>query len=141
MKESEKILARMRLLAGVKTDKELAELFDINYRTLDNWRTRGGIPKKRIEAISKRLGVPPSLLTKDGIANSINIMTTINGSRNSYNNNIAINGTERPASSQSHDEELLARFCELYRNYRTPKMEQSLLELIEKLEAVRQATE
>lgn len=52
------ILGRMRLLLGVKTDKEMCDTLEINYSTLDNWKSRDYIPYRRLTEIANKLGVP-----------------------------------------------------------------------------------
>jgi len=134
----DKVLAKVRFLGDFRTDKELSKKLHINYGTIDNWKRRGYIPVKRLMDFAKFLGVSVDYLLDERQRASYTISATINNSKNS-NNNIAIAGTERPASSQSHDEELLARFCELYKNYHTPKVERRLLDLIQTLEEIERA--
>lgn len=51
----EKILHRIRGILDVRTDKEMCEILDIKYGTLDTWKNRDKIPDKRLAEIARKL--------------------------------------------------------------------------------------
>ena len=46
MKEIDFILNKLRFITNSRTDKELCEILDINYSTLDTWKNNNKIPEK-----------------------------------------------------------------------------------------------
>lgn len=126
MKESSEILAKIRFFAGVKTDKELSEKFDINYGTLDSWKNRNKIPAKRLLEFSKKLGVSMDILVSGDIKGGNNVI--FKGDGNVIN--------QRPSVAP---DEIASEFLELYALYRTPKIESELLNLLDKLKKIKEA--
>ena len=126
MKESSEILAKIRFFAGVKTDKELSEKFDINYGTLDSWKNRNKIPAKRLLEFSKKLGVSMDILVSGDIKGDNNVI--FKGDGNVIN--------QRPSVAP---DEIASEFLELYALYRTPKIEAELLNLLQKLRKIKEA--
>ncbi|EJP75792.1 MULTISPECIES: helix-turn-helix domain-containing protein [Campylobacter] len=123
MTEAEEVLSKIRLLLGVKTDRELGKILEIPYGTLDGWKAKGSIPKKRFSEFSKKLGVDMDIL--------------VNGNNNGIvlkGDNNTINGFKGMPIDKT-----LAEFCQLYEEYRTPKIEAELITLIERLKKVKEA--
>ena len=57
MKNIDFILNKLRHLTNSKTDKELCEVLDINYSTLDTWKNNDNIPRKRLLEFSQKLNI------------------------------------------------------------------------------------
>lgn len=51
MREVDAILDRIKTLKGLKSDVELASIFDVARSTVSNWRQRGSIPYKEIVSL------------------------------------------------------------------------------------------
>ncbi|MGP1451090.1 MAG: helix-turn-helix domain-containing protein [Wolinella sp.] len=130
MKESEKVLAYMRLMAGTKTDKELSDILGINYRTLDNWRVRGYIPDKRLREFAEYFNVSVEFLTSGGKAPvslknvgnkaiEINMSPSINGDNN---NQVLGDNIVLPSTYGAKDNKDFAELVELLRRYGNPKI-------------------
>ena len=62
MENLEAVLARMRAVLGVKTDKQMCEILEIPYNTITTWKDRGKIPKGRFFEIAAKLNVSPQYL-------------------------------------------------------------------------------
>ncbi|ALV24946.1 putative protein, putative phage repressor [Campylobacter iguaniorum] len=58
MKTIDEIFGRLKYHFGVKTDKELAEVLGLPYKTLDSWKFRNRMPKSRIIDISTKENLP-----------------------------------------------------------------------------------
>ena len=58
MKNIDFILNKLRYVTNTKTDKELCEVLNINYSTLDTWKNNDNIPKKRLLEFSQKLNIP-----------------------------------------------------------------------------------
>lgn len=65
LKEIDFILDRLRAITKASTDKELCEILDINYSTLDTWKNNNKIPDKRLLRISQKLSIRVNELTKN----------------------------------------------------------------------------
>ena len=62
MENLEAILARMRAVLGVKTDKQMCEILEIPYNTITTWKDRGKIPKGKFLEIAAKLNASPQYL-------------------------------------------------------------------------------
>ena len=62
MENLEAILARMRAVLGVKTDKQMCEILEIPYNTITTWKDRDKIPKGKFLEIAAKLNVSPQYL-------------------------------------------------------------------------------
>jgi len=62
MESLEAILARMRAVLGVKTDKQMCEILEIPYNTITTWKDRDKIPKGKFLEIAAKLNVSPQYL-------------------------------------------------------------------------------
>ncbi|MFY9073145.1 helix-turn-helix domain-containing protein [Aliarcobacter butzleri] len=67
MKNIDFILNKLRHLTNSKTDKELCEVLDINYSTLDTWKNNDNIPRKRLLEFSQKLNTSFEDLNYKGI--------------------------------------------------------------------------
>ena len=107
MENLEAILARMRAVLGVKTDKQMCEILEIQYGTLDNWKNRKKIPRGRLLEIATKLNVTPEYLESGThISNNTNSVI-VNGS----NNGSIVNGHQVKVSQELMD------FVELFKEY------------------------
>ena len=107
MENLEAVLARMRAVLGVKTDKQMCEILDIPYGTLDMWKVRKKIPKGRFLEIAAKLNVTPEYLESGiNISNNANSVV-VNGS----NNGSIVNGHQVKVSQELMD------FVELFKEY------------------------
>lgn len=107
MENLEAILARMRAVLGVKTDKQMCEILEIQYGTLDNWKNRKKIPRGRLLEISTKLNVTPEYLESGThISNNTNSVI-VNGS----NNGSIVNGHQVKVSDE------FMEFAELFKKY------------------------
>ncbi|ALF45116.1 helix-turn-helix domain-containing protein [Campylobacter curvus] len=127
MKYSEAILAALRREVNAKNNKELSEILGIGYRNFNNWQTRGRIPTGRLYEIAQKLGVDLDIL--------------INGNINGGNNIIFRGDGNTIRGAEKIDDEILAEFCELYKQYRTPMVEGELITLIDRLKKIKKAQE
>ena len=64
MKEIDFILNKLRFITNSRTDKELCEILDINYSTLDTWKNNNKIPEKRLFKIYQKLSINANDLIK-----------------------------------------------------------------------------
>lgn len=104
MENLEAILARMRAVLGVKTDKQMCEILEIPYNTITTWKDRGKIPKGRFFEIAAKLNVTPEYL-ESGI--------NISGGNNQIgNSNIQNNG-----SNEKDRGEIWNEFVRLFDEY------------------------
>ena len=107
MENLEAILARMRAVLGVKTDKQMCEILEIQYGTLDNWKNRKKIPRGRLLEIATKLNVTPEYLESGiNISNNTNSVV-VNGS----NNGSIVNGHQVKVSDE------FMEFAELFKKY------------------------
>lgn len=107
MENLEAILARMRAVLGVKTDKQMCEILEIQYGTLDNWKNRKKIPRGRLLEIATKLNVTPEYLESGThISNNTNSVI-VNGS----NNGSIVNGHQVKVSDE------FMEFAELFKKY------------------------
>ena len=107
MENLEAVLARMRAVLGVKTDKQMCEILEIQYGTLDNWKNRKKIPRGRLLEIATKLNVTPEYLESGThISNNTNSVI-VNGS----NNGSIVNGHQVKVSQELMD------FVELFKEY------------------------
>ena len=115
MENLEAILARMRAVLGVKTDKQMCEILEIQYGTLDNWKNRKKIPRGRLLEIATKLNVTPEYL-ESGI--------NISGGNNQIgNSNIQNNEKERG--------EIWSEFVRLFDEYGSNAMLRKFIERLE----------
>ena len=70
MSQVDEILARLRFFLRAKSDKELAGILNVPYKTLDGWKTRGAIPESRIHNI-----VNHNNINRDWLLNGNNVKT------------------------------------------------------------------
>lgn len=96
MENLEAILARMRAVLGVKTDKQMCEILEIPYNTITTWKDRGKIPKGRFFEIATKLNVSPQYL-ESGI--NVSNGHFING------NNVSV-GNYHIGQSSAKDEDI-----------------------------------
>ena len=126
MSDFDRILDGIRNLANAGTDKELCRILDIAYGTLDTWKNRKSIPRKRLLEISQKLGVSMDILVSGDIKGGNNVI--FKGDGNVIN--------QRPSVAVG---EITSEFLELYALYRTPKIEAELLNLLQKLRKIKEA--
>ena len=118
MENLEAILARMRAVLGVKTDKQMCEILEIQYGTLDNWKNRKKIPRGRLLEIATKLNVTPEYL-ESGI--------NISGGNNQIgNSNIQNNG-----SNEKERGEIWSEFVKLFDEYGSNAMLKKFIERLE----------
>ena len=118
MENLEAILARMRAVLGVKTDKQMCEILEIQYGTLDNWKNRKKIPRGRLLEIATKLNVTPEYL-ESGI--------NISGGNNQIgNSNIQNNG-----SNEKERGEIWSEFVRLFDEYGSNAMLRKFIERLE----------
>lgn len=121
MENLEAILARIRAVLGVKTDKQMCEILEIPYNTITTWKDRGKIPKGKFLEIATKLNVMPEYLENGThISNNTNSVI-VNGS----NNGSIVNGHQVKVSQELMD------FVELFKEYGSNAM---LKQFIERLE-------
>ena len=118
MENLEAILARMRAVLGVKTDKQMCEILGIQYGTLDMWKVRKKIPKGKFLEIAAKLNVTPEYL-ESGI--------NISGGNNQIgNSNIQNNG-----SNEKNRGEIWSEFVGLFDEYGSNAMLRKFIERLE----------
>lgn len=122
MENLEAILARVRAVLGVKTDKQMCEILEIPYNTLTTWKDRKRIPKNKLLDISEKLGVNMEALIKGsfnqfGFTNSQNFGTINSGSTNGAN-------------------EKMQEFVELFNKYGNNEMLESFIEKLRQIEKI-----
>ena len=112
MENMEAVLARMRAVLGVKTDKQMCEILEIQYGTLDMWKVRKKIPKGKFLEIAAKLNVTPEYLESG-----------VNISNNT--NSVVVNGSNNGSIVNGHQTEVTPEFMEvieLYKQYGNAKM-------------------
>lgn len=118
MENMEAVLARMRAVLGVKTDKQMCEILGIQYGTLDMWKVRKKIPKGKFLEIAAKLNVTPEYL-ESGI--------NISGGNNQIgNSNIQNNG-----SNEKDRGEIWSEFVRLFDEYGSNAMLRKFIERLE----------
>ena len=118
MENLEAILARMRAVLGVKTDKQMCEILEIPYNTITTWKDRDKIPKGRFLEIAAKLNVTPEYL-ESGI--------NISGGNNQIgNSNIQNNG-----SNEKDRGEIWSEFVRLFDEYGSNAMLRKFIERLE----------
>lgn len=126
MENLEAILARMRAVLGVKTDKQMCEILEIQYGTLDNWKNRKKIPRGRLLEISTKLNVTPEYLESGThISNNTNSVI-VNGS----NNGSIVNGHQVKVSDE------FMEFAELFKKYGNSELLKQWTESLLKIKEV-----
>jgi len=112
VKNLEAVLARMRAVLGVKTDKQMCEILEIPYNTVTTWKDRGKIPKGKFLEIAAKLNVTPEYLES-----GINISNNTNSAivNDSSHGNIT-NGYQTEVSKE------LMEFIELFKEYGNSEM-------------------
>ena len=118
MENLEAVLARVRAVLGVKTDKQMCEILDISYGTLDMWKVRKKIPKGRFFEIAAKLNVPIEYLES-----GVNISGGNNQIGNLNTQNNGVNEIDRG--------EMWSEFVRLFDEYGSNAM---LRQFIERLE-------
>ncbi|WP_172202058.1 helix-turn-helix domain-containing protein [Campylobacter sp. RM16188] len=114
MRTYDEILADIKKLAKVSSNKELCEFLNIPYKNLNMWQYRGVIPAKKLIEISEKLNVSIDLL--------------INGDTNDINLQLQPS-TDNPKLQS----EIFKEFLELFKDYGNDKI---LLPIIEKLREI-----
>lgn len=65
LKKIDKLLSKIRNITNTKNDRELCNVLNINYSTLDTWKNKDKIPEKRLFEISEKISVNYGELIKD----------------------------------------------------------------------------
>jgi len=82
----EAVLARVRAVLGVKTDKQMCEILEIPYNTITTWKDRGKIPNGRFLEIAAKLNVPIEYLESGvNISGGNNQIGNLNTQNNGVN--------------------------------------------------------
>ncbi len=118
MENLEAVLARVRAVLGVKTDKQMCEILEIPYNTITTWKDRGKIPNGRFLEIAAKLNVPIEYLES-----GVNISGGNNQIGNSNTQNNGLNEMDRG--------EIWSEFVRLFDEYGSNAM---LRQFIERLE-------
>lgn len=118
MENLEAILARMRAVLGVKTDKQMCEILEIPYNTITTWKDRDKIPKGRFLEIAAKLNVTPEYL-ESGI--------NISGG----NNQIGNLNTQNNGSNEKDRGEIWSEFVKLFDEYGSNAMLRKFIERLE----------
>ena len=126
MENMEAVLARMRAVLGVKTDKQMCEILEIQYGTLDMWKVRKKIPKGKFLEIATKLNVTPEYLESGiNISNNTNSVV-VNGS----NNGSIVNGHQVKVSDE------FMEFAELFKKYGNSELLKQWTESLLKIKEV-----
>lgn len=118
MENLEAILARMRAVLGVKTDKQMCEILEIPYNTITTWKDRDKIPKGRFLEIAAKLNVTPEYLES-----GINISGGNNQIGNLNTQNNGVNEIDRG--------EIWSEFVKLFDEYGSNAMLKKFIERLE----------
>jgi len=122
----EAVLARVRAVLGVKTDKQMCEILEIQYGTLDNWKYRKKIPRGRLLEIATKLNVTPEYLESGThISNNTNSVI-VNGS----NNGSIVTGHQVKVSDE------FMEFAELFKKYGNSELLKQWTESLLKIKEV-----
>lgn len=122
------VLNRLKKITGAKTNKELAEILEINYRTFNNWQARDNIPKGKLYEFSEKLGV--------------SMDTLLNGSvKVTGDNNLAFSGDGNTVFDKNADianaySPKVNEFLALYKKYGNKNLDKLLDPIIEKLKQI-----
>lgn len=113
MEQIHDILLRIKSAIGARTDKEMCEILEIPYGTLDNWKTRKKIPKARLFEIAQAINLPVEFL----LNGNMQILNNNNAIINSSNNNIILGGQQNNISKEDKNErdyvaELIKEFAD-----------------------------
>ena len=123
MENLEAVLARMRAVLGVKTDKQMCEILEIPYNTITTWKDRGKIPNGRFLEIAAKLNVPIEYL-ESGVNISNN---TIHGG----NNQIGNSNTQNNGVNEIDRGEIWVEFVKLFDEYGSNAMLRKFIERLE----------
>ena len=123
MENLEAVLARMRAVLGVKTDKQMCEILEIPYNTITTWKDRGKIPNGRFLEIAAKLNVPIEYL-ESGVNISNN---TIHGG----NNQIGNSNTQNNGVNEIDRGEIWTEFVKLFDEYGSNAMLRKFIERLE----------
>nr|DAR31214.1 MAG TPA: CI repressor [Caudoviricetes sp.] len=115
MENLEAVLARMRAVLGVKTDKQMCEILEIPYNTITTWKDRGKIPNGRFLEIAAKLNVPIEYLES-----GVNISGGNNQIGNSNTQNNGVNEIDRG--------EIWSEFVRLFDEYGSNAMLRQFIE-------------
>lgn len=118
MENLEAVLARMRAVLGVKTDKQMCEILEIPYNTITTWKDRGKIPNGRFLEIAAKLNV-----TTEYLESGLNI--------SGGNNQIGNLNTQNNGLNEMDRGEIWSEFVRLFDEYGSNAM---LRQFIERLE-------
>ena len=118
MENLEAVLARMRAVLGVKTDKQMCEILEIPYNTITTWKDRGKIPNGRFLEIAAKLNV-----TTEYLESGVNI--------SGGNNQIGNLNTQNNGLNEIDRGEIWSEFVRLFDEYGSNAM---LRQFIERLE-------
>ena len=118
MENLEAVLARMRAVLGVKTDKQMCEILEIPYNTITTWKDRGKIPNGRFLEIAAKLNV-----TTEYLESGVNI--------SGGNNQIGNLNTQNNGLNEMDRGEIWSEFVRLFDEYGSNAM---LRQFIERLE-------
>lgn len=114
MENLEAVLARIRAIIGIKTDKQMAEFLKIPYSTINTWKDRQKIPKGKLLEIANIINTTPEYLLKgESTTISNNQSSVIIAGNNSGN---IINDTQTEVSPE------LMEVIKLYKEYGNNKM-------------------
>ncbi|MDL0088497.1 helix-turn-helix domain-containing protein [Campylobacter gastrosuis] len=128
MENLEAVLARIRAILCVKTDKQMCKILEIPYNTLTTWKDRKRIPKGKFLEIANKLNVSPTFLE-----------TGVNISNNT--NRIIVNGSNNGSIVSSHQTQVdseLMEFIKLFKDYGNGKI---LKEFKDRLIKIKKAME
>lgn len=118
MENLEAVLARVRAVLGVKTDKQMCEILEIPYNTITTWKDRGKIPNGRFLEIAAKLNV-----TTEYLESGVNI--------SGGNNQIGNLNTQNNGLNEIDRGEIWSEFVRLFDEYGSNAM---LRQFIERLE-------
>lgn len=123
MENLEAVLARMRAVLGVKTDKQMCEILEIQYGTLDNWKNRKKIPKGRLLEIATKLNV-----SLEYLESGVNIS---NNTTHGGNNQIGNSNTQNNGLNEIDRGEIWTEFVKLFDEYGSNAMLRKFIERLE----------
>lgn len=123
MENLEAILARIRAIIGVKTDKQMAEILQIPYSTINTWKDRKKIPNGKLFEIASRINISPEYLLNGDTTISNNQNSVIIGGDNSGN----IINSSVPVSGE------FMEVVELYNKYGNSEMAKKFKEQLLKV--------
>lgn len=118
MENLEAVLARMRAVLGVKTDKQMCEILEIPYNTITTWKDRGKIPNGRFLEIAAKLNV-----TTEYLESGVNI--------SGGNNQIGNLNTQNNGLNEIDRGEIWSEFVRLFDEYGSNAMLRKFIERLE----------